>query len=237
GATSPALGLAVFGILLYAQRVSIRAALGAPPRRAIALVVGAAGLALLGWSRAIGADDLALPALILELIGAAAWLGGGPLLAAIAFPLLALVFVIQPPALLLDALLFPLQRATVWLVSGLLDGMGRHHVVAGDLIETRGTVFQVIEGCSGLKTMSSLALAAVAYAELVGRRGYEKLVVVATVPAVAFFVNGLRVLALILGRVPTESLAHQLYGVAAIVLGVVLLAVVELGLSRTLFRI
>lgn len=234
--TSPLLGAAVFAALLFTRRDWLRAALGRPPRVGLALVASGLGLALLAWSHAIGAADLALPAVILGLLGGAAWLGGRALVAAIGFPLLALVFVVQPPEIVLNALLFPLQRATVWLTALLLTLLGRAHLVAGDLILTNGALFQVIEGCSGLKTIGSLGLAAVAYGELVGRRGYEKAVLVALTPAIGFLANGLRVLVLVFRKVPAESAEHQVYGVAAIVVGVIGLAAVEIALARTVFR-
>lgn len=236
GVTSPLLGVAVFAALVALRRDRIRAALGRPPLVGLALVASGLGFALIGWSHAIGAPDLVLPGLTLALVGGAAGLGGGGLVAAIGFPLLALVFVIRPPEPLLNALLFPLQQATVALTAGLLSLVGRAHLVAGDLILTNGAAFQVIEGCSGLKTITSLPLAAVAYGELVGRRGYEKAVLVALMPAIGFLANGLRVLVLVFRKVPAESLEHQVYGVAALLVGVVGLVAAEIGLSRTLFR-
>ena len=236
GVTSPLLGLAVFAGLVFLRRERLHAALGRPPGVGLALLFGAAGLGLLAWSHAIGAQDLALPALVLLLVGAAAWLGGRPLVEALGSPLLALVLVIQPPEVLLDALLFPLQLATVSLTSGLLSAVGRAHRVAGDLILTDGVAFQVIEGCSGLKTITSLALAAVAYAELVGRRGYEKAVLLGLTPAIGFLANGLRVLVLVFRKIPADSVEHQVHGVAALFVGVVGLVAVEIGLARTLFR-
>lgn len=236
GVTSPLLGLTVFAALLGLRRDRIRSALGRPAAVGTALLVGGLGLALLAWSHAIDAPDLVLPALVLELIGAGAWLGGRALLGAIAFPLLALAFVIQPPEMVLHAVLFPLQQATVALTSLLLDLLARPHLVAGDLIVTPGAVFQVVEGCTGLKTILGLGLAAVVYAELVGRRGLVSWLLVAATPGIGFLVNGLRVLVLVFRRIPAESLEHQLYGVAAIGVGVALLMGLEIGLSRTLFR-
>jgi len=236
GVSSPGLGWLVFGFLIFVRRARIASALGAPSSPRVALPCLGLGLALLAWSHAIDATDLVLPALVLELAGGAAWLGGTGLLRAAAFPLLALVSVISLPPMLINALVFPLQLRTVWLASGLLDLVGRAHLVAGDLILTQGVAFRVIEGCSGLKTILSLVLASVAYAELVGRRGGEKLLIVALAPLVGFLANGLRVLVLVLRAVPAESVEHDAYGVAAVVAGVVLLAAAELALSRTVFR-
>jgi exosortase len=233
--TSPLLGLAVFFALLFMRRQAVARNLWAPCDPWIAWSGLAGGAALLLWSRAIRAPDLELPALVLELLGGAAWLGGRGLVRAIGVPVLALVCVIPLPAILLNELLFPLQLGTVAWTSTLLSLCGRAHEVAGDLILTRGIVFQVIEGCSGLKTILSLMLAALVYAEGVGRRGLEKLWILAIAPVVGFFVNGLRVLVLVFREVPADSAEHQAYGLLAIGVGVVLIAAIELGLSRTLF--
>ena len=46
---------------------------------------------------------------------------------------------------------------------GLLDLVGRAHEVRGDLLISQGVTFQVIEGCSGFKTIVSLVLAAIVW--------------------------------------------------------------------------
>jgi exosortase/archaeosortase family protein len=124
---------------------------------------------------------------------------------------------------------------TAGLTSWLLSLVGRSHVLSGDLITTRGIAFQVIEGCSGLKSTMSLVLASVVFTDIVSRNALEKVVIVSLAPLIGVFVNGLRVLILVLSAAPAESTEHTVYGLLMMVLGVILLAGIESLLARTVF--
>ena len=233
---SPWLGVLVFLALVYSKREEVFRSM-APRcsyRGALFFLASSGGLTF--WAYQIAAYDLLVPSLVLQMVGIALAVGGWRLLRAIAFPLLALVAVIPLPAILINQLVFPMQLWTVSLASFLLDLLGRTHDVAGDLIVTNGIVFQVIEGCSGLKSTMSLILATVALAELVGRDAIEKTVLVMISPAVGIVVNGIRVLILILREVPAESVEHSIHGLLMIVFGVLLMGGIEAVLGRTIFH-
>lgn len=231
----PLIGVLVFLVLSRFRIELIRAAWGAAGSWVSGLTTLVIGTLLLGWAHQIAAVDLLMPALVLQLISVALILGGGALLRAIAVPLLALIVTIPLPPMAINLLVFPMQMVTVSMTSFLLSVVGRSYVVAGDLIMTNGIIFKVIEGCSGLKTMMSLALAGVVFAELTGRDWREKVVLIALAPLVGILANGFRVLILVLREVSAESVEHAAYGILMIVMGVVLLAVFEWMLSRTLF--
>lgn len=230
---SPLLALlAATGLALH-RSGAIERAIRAGQGRAFGLVPLAIGIGLLLWSRQLGFDHLVLPALLLALVGSALAVGGGALLRAVAWPLAALALAVPLPPALLHPIVFRLQLWTVSLVSSLLTLVGRAHEVQGDLIvDAEGVVFQVIEGCSGFKSIVSLMLAAVVYGDLVLRRpGAKGALVLAAIP-VAIGMNALRVLGLVVGRVPADSATHTAYGLLAVVAGVIALAVLELAVSR-----
>jgi exosortase len=218
------LGLLVASLLAFHRRDRIRRAIGTSGSWAVGIPLMVASFALLVQSNLSPVTQLQMPALILNLASLALILGGMPLLRAIGMPLLALVVVVPIPAILLHQILFPLQLLTATLSSFLLDLVGREHVVLGDLIVTNGIVFQVVEGCSGLKSTMTLLLAAVALADFVANDPIEKAVVILAAPFVALAANGVRVLALVLREVPPESPEHTVYGLLVTVLGVLVLS-------------
>jgi exosortase len=230
------LGLGVFLFLIYRRSAAILSACDDSARswiRDVAVMV--LGSSLLVWAHLTSTADLLVPALILQVASIALILGGRRLLGEVAIPLLALVVVIPLPAILVNLLVFPMQMVTVSLTSTLLDCVGRSHVVIGDLISTRGVLFQVVEGCSGLKSMFSLTLAGIAFADVTGRSRREKFVVISLAPVVGLLTNGFRVLILVLFEIGPESVEHTAFGLLMIVGGVLILAGLEWILARSVF--
>ena len=230
--TAPVLALSVFALLLFQRRARVVSAYRAGVGSAFGIAIFGLGVATLLWSRQISADRLLMPSLILHLIGAAMMIGGGRMVRALGMPFAALATSVALPPQVMQELVFALQLWTVSLSSFLLDLLGRPHEVQGDLILYGGDRFQVIEGCSGFKSTLSLVLAAVVYADLVVRSPRMKGVLLALAVPIGIFMNAVRVAILILGRIPADSDEHAAYGILAVVVGVVVLAVAELSLTR-----
>lgn len=232
----PVLALLASVLLLGHRRVRLAAALGGGRTAASGWIVLGLGAVLLVWSRQIDGPHLVLPALLLSLVGGALVAGGWPLLHVVAWPLAPLALAAPLPPQLMNAVLFPLQLLTVSLTSTLLDLVGRAHEVRGDLLITRGITFQVIEGCSGFKTMLSLALAAIVYGELVLERPAARAALVLAAIPLGLAANAVRVLVLILAEIPADSPDHMIVGLAVLVGSVVVLACGELVVSKGLMR-
>ena len=234
---SPALGLAVFGVSMLKRRGALVDSFrSGRPLRLLGSAVLAFGVGLIGWSKQIDAGQLVMPSLILHLAGAALLLGGARMLRTVALPLLALALAAPLPATLVNQVVFPLQLWTVTLTSLLLSGIGQDHTVLGDLIVKDAVTFQVVEGCSGLKSTLSLGLAAILYSDLTVRRGVQKVLLLALVPGLGLLLNVVRVTILVLGEIPAESIEHAAIGISMIVGGVAVLAVIEVVLTKTAFR-
>ncbi len=232
---SPVLGALVCGVLLFRRRRAIAECFRTGHPRIVGWVVLAVAIALHAWSRQISAPHLLIPSLILHVAGMAIVLGGGRMLGIVALPLLALALSAPPPAVLINQVIFPMQMWTVTLSSALLDLLGQTHAVFGDLIVKDGVRFQVVEGCSGLKSTLSLGLAAILYVDLTVRSRSQKLLLLALVPGLGQILNAMRVTILVLGEIPAESAEHAAIGIAMIVVGVVLLAAIEILATKTLF--
>ena len=230
--TAPALALSAFALLVFHRRARIAKAYRDRVGSGWGLAPLGFGVALLLWSEQISADRLLMPSLILQLSGAALAIGGRALLQALGMPLLALATAVALPPQIIQELVFSLQLWTVSLSSFLLDLVGCSHEVEGDLVLYRGDRFQVIEGCSGFKSTVSLVLAAIVYADRTVRGPWAKASVIALAVPIGILMNAVRVTILITGRIPSDSDAHTTYGILAIVVGVVVLALVELTLTR-----
>ena len=105
-------------------------------------------------------------------------------------------------------------------------------LVSGDrLILDRG-LFAIIETCSGLRSIETLALLAILMIDLFGRRGRHALILLVLSPFVAFLINGLRCLGLIFNPHADIASIHNLQGIAMLLGGVLLLYFVDGLLAR-----
>jgi EpsI family protein len=230
--TSPAITYPVFFWMLWNRRRRLRAALPSPGSMLPAAAMLLTSVALALWAYHLDALTILIPSLSLFLVGAA-WLLGGRRAASIVVVPALFLFVAYPlPGVLVNALVYPLQLAAGWAAGAFLTLLGMGYERSGDLIHAHGRVFQVIETCSGLRSIETLVMAAFVYCELFARSGRRLLLLVLAAPLVAFVINGLRVLTIILNPYSEIALVHTIQGLLAIVLGVFGIAVLDPALDR-----
>jgi exosortase/archaeosortase family protein len=151
----------------------------------------------------------------------AAWGRAG--LRALWLPLFFLLFAIPMPAPLLLAIVFKLQIWTAQFSGLLLYSIGIPVLVSGDQIVRATQTFQVIEGCSGMRSIETLTMLSILMVDLFGRRGGHAAALILAAPLVAFFLNGFRVLTLILNPHSEIIAIHNLQGIAILLVGLMII--------------
>ena len=223
------------GFLALRGRALIRAIGSRPvPVWSGALVVMAAALNV--WSHMVAAPHLTLVSLSFMTIGLAGLLAGsdGARLARLPalFPLLALPI----PGFVLNGLVDAMQLWTARVTGWLLSGFGVEHVVQGELVHTGAYTFQVIEGCSGLRSTETLLMAAIVYVTLLPHSRICSWLVVASAPLIGLVVNQLRVLSIVFGPESWLAGSHATQGLVMIVVGVLVIDRVNTFLASRLPR-
>jgi len=158
------------------------------------------GLALVGWGFLqmllgfAGADFfVARTALIVSLVGVAWTLLGTAILKRMLFPLFLLVFMIRIPLFLYQQITFPLQIFASTLAEHALSGIGIPVLRDGNILELPSQRLQVVEACSGIRSLLSLTFLAFVYAYFFDDRPWMRPVLfLATIP-IAIFANAMRV--------------------------------------------
>lgn len=202
---------------------------GAPGAAAAVLLASAA---LFGWGVYTAAPDLRLASGIGVLAGSVLLLGGAAGLRAFWLPIAFLVFALPVPPVWIAATIFPIQLATAQYTGWLLSMAGIDAVVQGDLILRPEASFIVVETCSGVRTMVTLAMLAILMIDLFERRGWHAALLFALTPVVAFAVNGFRVVTLVLNPHSDIHSIHNLQGIAMLLVGLLILYGVDGLLAR-----
>jgi exosortase len=131
--------------------------------------------------------------LLVILAGMVLYLFGGKTLFAVAFPLSYLVFMIPLPTIMYNQLTFPLQLAASRLAAGSLDAVQVPVLREGNLLILPNQTLEVVEACSGIRSLMSLFALAITYSYLAESRAWARLTVAALMLPVAVLSNAFRI--------------------------------------------
>jgi exosortase len=193
-----------------------------PPTQASPWLIGsvfAVSFGIFLWAQYTLATELHALSVAGNAVGVLLLLRGVAGLRAAWLPIAFLLFAIPIPAPLLLAVVWKLQILTSEYAGWLLYMLGEPALVSGDQILRASQTFQVIETCSGLQSTQTLTMLTVALVDLFRRRGLHAALLLVSAPPIAFALNGVRVLTLILNPHSELLGVHTLQGVAILLSG------------------
>lgn len=225
--------------LVWERREQLR---GAPvrvtPWGALVLVAGCA-LLVLGQAATFGyAVRLSL---LLVLAGLVVLLVGVRVLKILAFPLAYLMFMIPLPFPVLNRIAFPLQTVAARSATTTLDLLGVPVFREGNIIDLPSIRLEVVEACSGIRSLISLLALAVIYAYFVRRSWRDRIVLSLSAIPIAIVANAARValtgvLAQAFGPQAAQGFYHVFSGWLVFIVAFAILAAEERLLPRARLR-
>lgn len=177
--------------IAWHRRAALASAEIAPSIVGLLLVIISALLFLAGE---LGAEVfLTRLSLVSVLAGAVGFVWGRTHLRLLAFPLAFLLFMIPLPAILFNQITLPLQFVASSLGETLIRGAGIPVLREGNVLQLANVNLEVVEACSGIRSLVSLTMVAVVLA--FWRRGgwWAAGVIVAAAVPVAIFTNACRI--------------------------------------------
>ncbi|HAJ91699.1 MAG TPA: hypothetical protein DCO71_03605 [Gammaproteobacteria bacterium] len=218
--------------LLFVRRKDIAAAYHEKGNPWSAMLFLVPGIGLFMWGHFVGATDIIHVAFILTGFGAARYLSGKKLTRALLPPALILVLATPLPAVLINQLIFPLQlwdtEHSVWL----LNAIGIPSLAMGDMISMAENSTRFAESCTALGFIIWLTIFALAYVYIFRITRWHAVLLVLAAPFIAYTVNILRALTLVLNPAQEVLTIHTLQGVVFFLIGFSLLYAVDSILMR-----
>lgn len=225
----------ISGYLVWIRRSELASAPVGSSLAGLFLIAAAMLMLVAGW---LASEYYTMRlSLVIALCGCVLYWLGKRIFALLTPALFFLVFMIPIPALAYNAVAFPLKFFVSWLSVGILKAMGLMVLREGNVIIFPNITLEVVDACSGMRSLSSILALATAYALIFLSSSWKRLVLVASAIPIAIGANVLRVvvtgiLARRIGTAAAEGFFHEFTGLATFALALVLLA----GLHQLLRR-
>lgn len=179
------------GYVLWTERGRWRA-ISIHPNDLGLLVMVSAVLLLIGGT--LGAELFtARLSLVILIWGGVLYLAGGKMFRAMAFPLGFLIFMIPLPVLIYNQVTFPLQLEASAFAARVLEILRVPVLREGNLLYLPHYTLEVVEACSGIRSLMSLLALAVTFGYLAGGPTWIRLSLVALTFPIAIVSNGIRI--------------------------------------------
>ncbi len=198
------------GLLLWMNRKTWMAKPLEPSGAGMVFIVAAMGLLVLGT---LGAElFLTRVSLCILIGGLIVYFAGWQMLRAVIAPWLVLFLMIPLPAIIFNEVAFPLQLLASRLACSLLELMRVPVLRDGNVIVLSSMSLDIVEACSGLRSLMSLITIAVIYGLFFERRVWMRFLLVFFAVPVAVFANALRItVSALLGQYVSHQLAEGFF--------------------------
>ena len=212
--------------LIWQRRDRLREVTRRPSAWGLLVVIGALGLLFLG---SLGAElFLARFSLLCTICGLIVYFCGWAMLRALAFPMAFLLFAIPIPVIIYNEIVFPLQFVASKFATWTLETLNLFPIMReGNVLILPGMSLEVVEACSGIRSLMSLLALAAGFGYLVERSIMARWILFLAMIPLAIVSNGTRVMvtaimANYIGPQAAEGFMHEFSGWVIFVVATVL---------------
>ncbi len=202
--------------LIWQRRDKLAQVIRRPSNLGLVVVVGSLGLLFLG---SLGAElFLTRISMIGTICGLIVYFSGWRLLRSLAFPLAFLLFAIPIPAIIYNEIVFPLQFIASRFATGVLETLNLFPIMReGNVLIMPGMRLEVVEACSGIRSLMSLLALAAGYGYLAEKSVPVRWFLFLAMVPLAIISNGTRVMITALmtnyiGPRAAEGFMHEFSG-------------------------
>ncbi len=175
--------------------------------------------------------------LIIVLAGIILYLSGKDIFKSIWFAIVFLIFMVPIPYLIYHALSFPMQVFSTKIAYGALKLIGIAALRQGNIIHLPGYSLEVVEACSGMRSLISLSALGAVFAYMMQQSNSKRLILFFSAIPIAIIANIFRLFvtalgAAVIGPEFAEGFLHEFSGLLVFATAMVLLMIEGGVLSR-----
>jgi len=221
--------------VVWRERERLKSIPSRPSNSGLLVILGALGVLMLG---VYGAElFLSRTSLLFLIAGLVIYMRGWRLFRALLFPWAVLFLMVPLPVIVFNQIAFPLQFQASRLASGLLGLAGVPVLREGNIIQLPSLTLDVVEACSGIRSLVSLITLAVFYGYIFEPRKILRAVLVIAAVPIAVVANGVRIMGSgLLGQYwnpdKAEGFFHTFSGWLVFVVSLVMLFALHAALTR-----
>jgi exosortase len=223
------------GYVLWRQRARWMASEIKPNNWGLLVMLGAVLLLLVG---SLGAELFSTRLSLLALLaGMILFLTGWPALRAVSFPLGFLIFTIPIPVIIYNQITFPLQLLASRLATSWLELVQVPVLRDGNILNLSNYSLEVVEACSGIRSLLTLLSLAVAYTYFAEPRWWARYTLLVLIIPIAIVTNAIRIvgaglLARHFGPATAEGFLHEFSGWVIFLSALALILICHWGLRH-----
>jgi exosortase len=205
----------------------------------LGLLVLLAGLMLLVVAK-IGAELFMMRfSMLIVICGLVVYLGGRELGGITAVPIMYMAFMIPLPAIIWNKIAFPLKLFATSLAVASINGLAIPVYREGNVLRLANTTLEVVDACSGLRSLTSLLAISAAFALITDQSRPRKWVLFLSAVPIAIVANVMRLtvtaaLSHRYGEGVAQGFMHEFSGIMVFALAIIFLYLVNMLLQRML---
>ena len=215
----------VAGFIVWQRREELFSLKPEPNWWGLAVVLAGALLLVVAT---LGAEVfLARVSFVVTLTGVVWTLGGRPFLKKLAFPLFLLLFMMPIPSVIYTRITFPLQLLASRMAEGAFTVFSIPVLREGNVLELPSQKLDVVEACSGIRSLLSLTFLALVYGHFFERKNWIRVALFFSTVPIAILANAGRVtltgLLSLVNPAFTEGALHETMGMVTFFLALIIL--------------
>lgn len=166
--------------------------------------------------------------MLLVIFSSIVFLVGWAIAKALIFPLLYLLFMIPLPTIIWNQIAFPLKLFATKMAVGVIKAINIPVYSEGNVIFLSNTTLEVVDACSGLRSLTSLLALSAAFALISDHSRFNKTILFFTAIPIAILVNIFRlsstaILAKYFGAQVAEGFLHEVSGILVFFIALILM--------------